>query len=198
MKRICAVLAMLAVGAIGGFLGHASGAQADTAHRRTATSDKTLYATSDGSINRTDPGTDFNATTLLRIHLNVPSAGTAAVEIDTAVYSDFSADSGSSSVLASDALYERCTAVATHAGGGHCQELNDFDFIQPAGATIDSTQPYTQSMVAQFAARATRTIFINVTADNYPAGFKGHLHVQLAFTPAHPIPTSDHASVTTS
>jgi hypothetical protein len=196
MKRICAVLAILAVGVVGGFLGQAAGAQAGAAHLRTVTSDKAIYATWDGGIDRTDTGSDFWPSTLLRIHLTVPSAGTAAIEFDTGVYSNFNGGLPGAHEMVNQLELWRCTTVATHASPGrHCQSLNLFTFAEPGDFDVDSTQPYTQSMIARFSAGGSRTIFINAQAQDWMAGFTGHLHVQVQFTPAHPIATSAHASV---
>ncbi len=197
MKRLCAVLAILVLGAVGGVLGQAAGAEAGAAHLRTVTSDKTLYAGHEANINSIANGPTFDEKTLMTIRVTAPSAGTAAIAFDTAVFSPFDDNSGSTDTETNDMIIENCDRRATRTNIPRCHALNTFWMEQPPGANGDVTEPYSQGMLEHFAARGSRTSYITVIADNWSCGFRGHLHAQVLFTPSHPIATSSHVSITT-
>lgn len=194
MKRIAAILGVLAVGAIGGLLGQASGAQAA---QRTVTSDKTLYAASNltftGGV--ADAPSTGAPTTVLRIRVTAPSAGMAVISLDSQWWTDFPANPGSSPLYASASL-GRCSASNT-------LSTTVCNFIEPLfqqkapynNSGSDITEPFSMNALMPFAHGGTKTLSLNVSAYGYPTGFYSGAHTQVSFTPAHPIATSNHVSV---
>lgn len=199
MKRMAAIIGILAVGAIGGLIGQASGAHADTAQRRvTTTSSKTLYAQADlnysGGV--ADAPATGTPTTVLRIRVSAPSAGTAAVSFDTQYWTDFPSNPGSASPLFAFASIGRCSAVNT-LSASVCKSVQP-KYTQKApysSSSSDVTEPYSISALIPFARSGTKTLSLTISATGYPSGFYGGAHTQVAFTPAHAIATSSHITL---
>lgn len=192
MKRMAAIVGILAVGAIGGLLGQASGAQASN-----PTSDKTLYAGSNVTYNggtAEAPATN-TPTTVLRIRVTAPTGGTAVVNLDTLYWTDFPNNAGSSP-LYGYASIGRCSALNT-LSTSVCNGIQGVYTQKPAynNTYSDITEPYSLSALIPFAHGGTKTLSLNIQASSYPSGFYGGAHTQVAFTPSHPINTTSHVSV---
>lgn len=190
MKRMAVIVGIMAVGAIGGLLGQASGAQASN-----PTSDKTLYAGSNYSFGTADAPANGGATTVLRIRVTAPSAGTAVVNLDSQVWADFP-NNPSSSPLYAEATIGRCNAVNT-LSSSVCNAVQTIYFQKPAynNTSSDITEPYSLSALIPFSRGGTKTLSLNVEASGYSSGFYDSAHTQVGFTPSHPIDTAKHVSV---
>lgn len=189
MKRMAAIVGIMAVGAIGGLLSQASGAQASN-----PTSDKTIYAGSNYAFGTADATANGSPTTVLRIQVTAPSAGTAVVNLDSQVWADF--PNAGSSTLYAEATIGRCSATDT-LSSSVCNGLETIYFQKPAynNTYSDITEPYSLSALVPFSHGGTKTLSLNVQASGYDSGFYGSAHTQVGFTPAHPINTASHVSL---
>lgn len=190
MKRMAAIVGIMAVGAIGGLLSQASGAEASN-----PSSDKTLYAGSNYNFGTADAPANGGSTTVLRIRVTAPSAGTAAVDLDTQYWTDFPGNA-SSGALYGYGTVGRCSASNT-LSSSVCNDLQTvYTQKTPYNNTAsDVTEPYSLSALIPFSHAGTKTLFLNVAASYYDSGFFGGAHTQVAFTPTHPIATSSHVHV---
>jgi hypothetical protein len=190
MKRMAAIVGIMAVGAIGGLLSQASGAQASN-----PTSDKTLYAGSNYNFGTADAPANGPATTVLRIRVSAPSAGTAVVNLDSQVWAQFPGNA-SSNPLYAEATVGRCSATNT-LSSSVCNAVQTIYFQKAPYDNTSSniTEPYSLSALIPFSHGGTKTLSLNVQASGYASGFYGSAHTQVGFTPSHPINTSSHVSL---
>ena len=194
-RRLSAVLAAIALCAGGGFLGQSLAASAGAP--KTTLSDKTIY----GKANTTSTGEDApggTATTLLEVTITAPAAGMAAVDVNSSLWTDFPANTGTTTNV--DELFVgRCNApnsIST-TGPASCANVTEYWFEKYAATpSLDVTDPYAISSLLTFTGAGTRTLFLNGETDDYPAGLIEGAHVQVAFTPNNPISSTATITVT--
>jgi hypothetical protein len=194
MKKLGGIIAVLTVGAVGGFFGVAAGAQAE---HRTTTSDKPRYASQNFQYTggRSLAAVSSTPTKLLKIAVTSPSAGTASIALTTQFWTDYPDNSANTHPLYASWTMGRCDAANTLASS-HCKDVEIYYTQKLPGATSsDITEPFALNATLHFSGHATKALYINATAAGYPTGFYSGGHVQVEFTPAHPIALSSQVAV---
>jgi hypothetical protein len=193
IRKLTTVLAVIAVGAVGGMIGQSLSANAGAP--KAGLTDKVFYAKANPSFVSSDTTTPGTAKTVLQVTVHVPSAGQLDVIINTSMWTDY--PSSAASTLFAEQTFARCSAPDTlsTSAPASCANLTTYYFQKPVNtSSSDITEPYALQGQLNFSGSGTRTFFLNDLSTNYTGGLYSGAHVQVAFTPKNPI--SNNAVVT--
>jgi hypothetical protein len=192
LRKLAGIAGIVACAAAAGMVGQSLAADAQVG----AMSDKTIYAQTN-PLFESHIISSHTATTLMRIIVHAPAAGTAEVRLDSQIWTDF--PNTTINELENRLTMARCTRASTFAFRRcHGAETYWFHKAQNAGES-DSTFAYSTFGLLNFSGAGTRTLYINGATNVYDAGLYGdsYAHVQVAFTPRHPISNTAHVTVST-
>jgi hypothetical protein len=191
LRKMALVSGMIACGAAAGMIGQSLVADAHAP----APTVKTLYAQANPHFVQNLTAAPSTPKTLLKITVHAPSAGVAEVRINSQVWSDFG--STTTAVLENVLTLGRCSAPHTLVAA-KCKAKSSYWFHKPENqGGSDSTFPYSIDALMTFGSAGTHTLFLNGASNNDPAGLwgDGFGHVQVAFTPNHPIASGANVTV---
>ena len=184
-RKLPTLVAIIALGAIGGMIGQNLVAQAGAP----TLSDKTIYGKVNPTFSHSMDEADSTAHSLLSITIHAPSAGTASVDVNTQLWADWDANT-TATQKSSTLTIGRCSApntLSTALPAG-CANVSLYWFVKPGGTdSVDITEPYSINSLLTFTGAGTRTLYLNVNASGTRAGLYNNAHVQVAFTPKNPI-----------
>lgn len=195
LRKLSTLIAVVVIGAVAGMIGQSLIANAG-APNVTPRSDKTIYAKANPAFTENVTQTPGTAKTLLKITVHAPAAGQVDVVVNSQLWTDF--PSTTTNELENTLVVGRCS-VANTVSTTQCANNTRYWFHKPQNqGPNDSTYPYSIQSQLNFSTGGSRTLYLNANSSQYPAGLWGQAtaHVQVAFTPKHPISTTAKVTVT--
>jgi hypothetical protein len=176
------VLLTISVLGLAGLLGSSSSAQ-DT------TTTRTFYTHIHRAFVSSLTPADGSAHTILAVTVTVPAAGTAAIDVNTQLWTDF--PPSAESTLFATVTLGRCSAPDTFASTA-CPSYDMYHMQKPPNNTSESdiTEPFSLSALLIFAKAGTKTFYLNAEATGSPGGLYNGAYAQIAYTPKDPVPTT--------